>query len=94
MDKLDEEIEEIRRLMLKSTKETINNKWRLTRRYCSGKMNGALQHKVWKPGGNPAIAAGRNNKQGKRSRWTAPEWSLGSWRISTIASRGAMRRSS
>jgi hypothetical protein len=56
MDKLDEEIEEIRRLMLKSAKETVNNKWRLTRRYCSGIMNGALQHKIWKPGGNPAAA--------------------------------------
>jgi hypothetical protein len=50
MDKLDEEIEEIRRLMLKSTEETINNKWRLIREDCSGKVNRAPQHKVWKHG--------------------------------------------
>ena len=51
MDKLDEEINEIRRLMLKSSKETINNRWRLTRGYFNGKINGALQHKIRKLGG-------------------------------------------
>jgi hypothetical protein len=43
---MDKEIEEIRRPMLKSTKETNNNRWRLTRGYCSGKINGALQYKI------------------------------------------------
>jgi hypothetical protein len=43
---LDEETKEIRRLMLKSTEEIVNNRWRVTRRDCSGNMNKALQHKV------------------------------------------------
>jgi hypothetical protein len=63
IDKMDKEIEEIRRLMLKSAKETVNNRWRLTRRYCSGKINGALQHKVWKPGGEPAAATGQHKEE-------------------------------
>jgi hypothetical protein len=31
IDQLDREIEEMRRLMLESTKKTVNNRWRLTR---------------------------------------------------------------
>jgi len=42
MDKLDKEIEEIRKLMLRSTKENVNNRWRLKREYCIGKINGVL----------------------------------------------------
>jgi len=56
---MDKEIEEIRRLMMKSIKETIINRWRLTRGDCSGKINGALQHKFWKPGRDPAVVVGR-----------------------------------
>jgi len=46
IEKLDEDTDEIRRLMLKSTEEIVNNRWRMTRRDCSGNMNKPLQHKV------------------------------------------------
>jgi hypothetical protein len=48
---LDAEIEEIRRLMLKSIEEIVSNRWRMRRRDCSGNMNKPLQHKVQKPRG-------------------------------------------
>jgi hypothetical protein len=66
MDKLDKEIEEIRRLMLKSTKETVNNRWRLTRGDCSGKIHEALQHKIWKPRGEPATTTRQQQQQQQR----------------------------
>jgi hypothetical protein len=63
MDKLDEEIQEIRRLMLKSAREIVNNRWRLTRGDCSGKINASLQQKIWKPGENLATTSGQQQQK-------------------------------
>jgi hypothetical protein len=57
MDKMDKEIEDIRRLMLNSVKDIASKRWRMKRINCSGKINGALQHNVWKLGGEPTVAA-------------------------------------
>jgi hypothetical protein len=63
VDQLDREIEEIRRLMLESTKKIVNNRWRLTRgdpatatgqqqEKQSRRAGGQLRAKVWDPGGS------------------------------------------
>jgi hypothetical protein len=73
IDKLDKEIEEIRRLMLKSTKETVNNRWRLTRGDCSGKINGHCNINLETR--RRACSSNRQQQQQERqrSRWTTPE---------------------
>jgi hypothetical protein len=40
-----------------------DNRWRLTREDCSGKIDGSLQHNIWKLGGEPATVAGQQQQQ-------------------------------
>jgi hypothetical protein len=69
-DQLEEVIEEIRELMLKSTEEVVSRR-RLNR-------------------GEPTAVAGKQTTTTKqRSRWTTPERSLGSRRISTVERRSS-----
>jgi hypothetical protein len=68
MDNMEKEIEEIRRFMLKTTQEAANNRWRLKIGDFLGKVNGALQHKFWKQGGDPVATTGQKQHQkGRRA---------------------------
>jgi hypothetical protein len=93
MDKMDKEIEEIRRLMLKTTKETVNNRWRLTRGDCSGNINGALQHNIWKPGGD-AYSTTTTTTTKEEEQVDSSRVKFGTKEDLNSSSRGAMSRSS
>jgi hypothetical protein len=79
MEKLDKDIKEISKLMLMSSKEIVRNRWMMKRGYCSGKINGALQHNVWKPGGELALAAGQKQQQQQHGRGASEQLQSEVW---------------